>query len=307
MYHAAMRVDHVLLAVANLDRAIETFRDRLGMRAFAGGVHPGRGTHNGLIHFGSAYVELIAAHDTTHARAQTIARHVATGDAPYTFAVALLDIGRELTGLGERGLMPGPIRDGSRETPDGQRLRWQAALLAPGPSVSPEFPEPPFVIEWIRDENGMTWLRERVSLATHALPYGRLHAIVMASNDPPDLAAQFVRHFGWEITARQDWQCVLRTPNGDHVNPEIGPAPAVVIAAPRSEGDAGMASMNRALRRRIERHGPGFVGIAIETADLDAVVTGLRERSVRVEEHGDRYATIDPDDAHGALIEIVST
>ena len=41
-------IDHVVIAVADLDRAIADF-DALGFTVVRGGSHPGLGTHNALL------------------------------------------------------------------------------------------------------------------------------------------------------------------------------------------------------------------------------------------------------------------
>ena len=53
-------LDHIVIAVADLDTAIADFRS-LGFTVQPGGRHPGRTSHNALIVFADgAYFELIA-------------------------------------------------------------------------------------------------------------------------------------------------------------------------------------------------------------------------------------------------------
>src|SRR5947209_18756989 len=98
-----MRVNHMLLAVRELDGATSDFRERLGMNAQVGGVHPGVGTHNSLVHFGTAYLELIAVNDPSTERAKAFERFLAAGDAPYTFALAVADLDAATAALRPRG------------------------------------------------------------------------------------------------------------------------------------------------------------------------------------------------------------
>ena len=52
-------IDHVLIAVRDLDAVKDTF-ERLGFKVTPEGQHPGRGTSNRLVVFGEEYLELIA-------------------------------------------------------------------------------------------------------------------------------------------------------------------------------------------------------------------------------------------------------
>ena len=56
------RFDHAVIAVADLDLAIETY-SALGFEVFLGGRHEHRGTHNALIRFGADYIELLGVYD----------------------------------------------------------------------------------------------------------------------------------------------------------------------------------------------------------------------------------------------------
>src|SRR5687768_2654088 len=133
-----IRLDHVLHGVEDLDQATRDFREKLGMNAVVGGVHPGRGTHNSLVHLGNAYVELISVTEAIPRRAETLRRFLEDGDGPFDFALATSDLERASAELRARGVTVGETRDGSRETPEGSLLSWRAATTSAGP----------FMIEW---------------------------------------------------------------------------------------------------------------------------------------------------------------
>ena len=55
-----LALDHIVIAVADLDRAMVDYR-ALGFQVLPGGQHPGRTSHNALVVFADgAYLELIA-------------------------------------------------------------------------------------------------------------------------------------------------------------------------------------------------------------------------------------------------------
>ena len=56
----SLALDHIVIAVADLDRAMADYR-ALGFQVLPGGQHPGRTSHNALVVFADgAYLELIA-------------------------------------------------------------------------------------------------------------------------------------------------------------------------------------------------------------------------------------------------------
>ena len=60
---SVLNLDHVLIAVRDLNRTAQTFGDSLGFSVTPEGVHPGRGSHNRLVVFGPEYLELISVRD----------------------------------------------------------------------------------------------------------------------------------------------------------------------------------------------------------------------------------------------------
>lgn len=62
-----MRVDHVIYATADLDRAAAMVEAELGLDVLAGGRHEGLGTHNRIVPLGDGYLELLAVCDEEEA------------------------------------------------------------------------------------------------------------------------------------------------------------------------------------------------------------------------------------------------
>jgi catechol 2,3-dioxygenase-like lactoylglutathione lyase family enzyme len=123
------RLDHVVIAVADLARAVEDYR-ALGFTVQPGGRHPGRTSHNALVVFeDGAYLELIAWHAPGPAE-RWYNVHAKHGDGLVDFALLPQDTAAAIAAAGSRGLvLNGPI-DGGRVRPDGRELKWQTGRQA---------------------------------------------------------------------------------------------------------------------------------------------------------------------------------
>jgi hypothetical protein len=122
-----MELDHVLIAVADLDAAGRDLEQRYGLSSLVGGRHPGWGTGNRIVPLGDAYLELVAMLDSAEAAQAPFGRWVGSmvGSTPTPFAWCVRTA--NLDGVAARlGLEPAA---GSRETPDGSVLRWRIAGL----------------------------------------------------------------------------------------------------------------------------------------------------------------------------------
>ncbi|RYG76265.1 VOC family protein [Yimella sp. RIT 621] len=139
MVHA--RLDHVVIAVADLDEACERW-GVAGLPAEPGGRHPA-GTVNALVRGpGDAYVELISAPGSESN--PWVNRVRDSGGGFLSWAIAVDDIHAAHSAIVEAGFTPQRIVDGSRRTPEGDEIGWLMCDLGPGPFD----PDLPFLIQW---------------------------------------------------------------------------------------------------------------------------------------------------------------
>ena len=141
------QVDHLLYAARDLDRAVEDLERRLGVRATAGGRHPGRGTWNALIALGpSSYLEIIAPDPAQPAPTSGRWAGVDLPGLPRLAAWAAKSeaLDRLVADVARHGVQLGSVSQGSRQRPDGVALSWRftdpATVIANGLV--------PFFIDW---------------------------------------------------------------------------------------------------------------------------------------------------------------
>jgi catechol 2,3-dioxygenase-like lactoylglutathione lyase family enzyme len=121
--------DHVVILVADLDRAIADYR-ALGFTVTPGGEHPGRGTRNALVLFeDGAYLELIAFHSPVPGFRWW---HVfeRDGEGFVDFALLPSDVDAAVAAARGRGVAIGDPENGGRARPDGVSVRWRNARPA---------------------------------------------------------------------------------------------------------------------------------------------------------------------------------
>jgi hypothetical protein len=303
-----IRLDHMLLAVGDLPGATHNFARQLGFDARTGGVHPGRGTYNSLVHLGSAYLELIGVNDASADRARPFLQFLDLGgDGAYQFALAVDDLEVARDAVQATGLQPDTIKDGSRQTPSGDLLRWRACALNPGRGTSAELPMLPFLIQWVVDGGGREWFGDRVRLTVHPAGWTSARALLIASPEPGRLADEYAGYFGWDRTGDARDRINLGLSAGDAVNSSLGRSAAVVVVGGKVESaDPVDRLIAEAASNRLAR-GAGALGMSIGSANVGQTVAWLRRAGVRVTDSIDgRRAVIDPVDSNGAVLEIVS-
>ncbi len=138
----AIGIDHLILAVDDLDRGMAEFARRTGVTPVKGGVHPGRGTQNALASLGDRiYVEILAPSNEagTTADPRTTFRTL----TPVGWALHTDDLPAVAQHLRDASFVVSEILPGARARPNGTRLTWQTAAVS-GPSLGAA----PFFIAW---------------------------------------------------------------------------------------------------------------------------------------------------------------
>ena len=131
-------LDHVIIAVRDLPSAMERFAHALGLTVTAGGDHPGSGTHNAIVSFGTEYIEIISVRDQAEAATSERGRIVrdflsSQGDGLLGLALGTDTLDTEIAGAASRGVpLVGPVA-GSRRRPDGSMMAWQLGFAAGDP------------------------------------------------------------------------------------------------------------------------------------------------------------------------------
>jgi Glyoxalase-like domain len=141
------RVDHLVYATPDLQRGIDAIEQQLGIKASAGGQHPGLGTRNALLALGpTSYLEIIGPDPEQPKPAGP--RRFGIDDLKAPRIVRWVVKSNELASVKAKadnaGVALGAVASGSRKRPDGVLLSWRytdpATVVADGLV--------PFFIDW---------------------------------------------------------------------------------------------------------------------------------------------------------------
>ncbi|WP_160114756.1 VOC family protein [Aquimarina sp. AU474] len=137
-----MQIDHIILAINELDLGVAQFEELTGIKATYGGEHPNSNTHNAIVPMNDrVYIEILAPKkelDTIPEFFKNINILKPIGFAISTDEIELL----EKTILDSEFQTKG-IEDWSREKPNGDKLEWKL-LRINNPALSIN----PFFISW---------------------------------------------------------------------------------------------------------------------------------------------------------------
>ena len=137
----SVRVDHLVIAVEDLDRAPAAFAERTGLPVIAGGQHPW-GTANVLVPLGDAYLELAAVTEPATAAGTPFGELMLAALARGGGVCAWCAEPDDLAAAAARAGLP--VERGARARADGTTLRWRSA----GMRAAIARPELPFLIAW---------------------------------------------------------------------------------------------------------------------------------------------------------------
>jgi len=140
-------LDHLVYVAFELERAVDDFERRFGVRASPGGRHPGAGTHNALLSLGGdAYLEIIAPDPLQPAPGHPRSFGLDSLRAPrlQTWAVKHADLEELLSRALALGIDLERVESGFRRRPDGGELSWRYAGI-PADRLGGVIP---FFIDW---------------------------------------------------------------------------------------------------------------------------------------------------------------
>jgi catechol 2,3-dioxygenase-like lactoylglutathione lyase family enzyme len=284
------RIDHVMICVSDLQHGIDTYT-RLGFTLSPGGVHPGQGTHNAIAFHEADYLELLSVRD----RDEYLAGHpgggllefLAQGGGLRYIAVQSDDLAADVVQMRQRGVDISEPRDGARQTPTGQILRWKVATLGP------RHPLPIFFIEHLTP---LPERRQAAQAGTH--PNGVLHVerVYIAVADVATAAAIYSHVLGMPVPKVQRGAVI----KADMAVFDLGPT-GLTVAQPAEPGPAADA---------FARRGPGPFQVLYRTRSMDAAARWMAAHDVPppargIRNTGEQAMLVQPDDACGAYIGFV--
>jgi len=272
-------IDHVLIAVADLERARMAWT-RLGFTLTPRGRHLQQGTGNYCIMFQRDYIELLGVVDAAQGTGG-LGDFLSEGEGLRGAAFATRSGDATAAELARRGLHPTPPRDLARqlELPEGTVLpRFKLVSLPPEETpalnaficqqLTPELVRRP---AWLSHANGIT---------------GIAGVTVMVASTAP-LREPYERLFGAAVTMTDD---VLTVHAGDH---------RLIFATPDDVG-ALYPAADIVLQRKL----PAMVALTLLSRDLDRTADHLTQWQVAHGEAADGSLQVPPAAATGALLVI---
>jgi catechol 2,3-dioxygenase-like lactoylglutathione lyase family enzyme len=127
-------LDHIVLAVADLDAATAEYRTLFGRAPSWRGNHPDYGTRNTLFRLDNTYVELLAADRSARTPFSDMVRDTLgdRSERPFGLALGVDDINAAVNILRGRGLRVANPTDGMGvDERSGRRRTWRNAMMYP--------------------------------------------------------------------------------------------------------------------------------------------------------------------------------
>lgn len=289
------RIDHVMICVPDLLQGIAQYT-KMGFNIFAGGAHPGKGTHNAIALNGDDYLELLAVRDPAEYAASGkagawntgLTDFIAAGGGIRYVVVQSDDLTAEVAAMRKRGVDVSDVVDGSRRTPTGQALRWKSAVLGPKNQL------PLFFLQHVTP---MAERRKQVPDAgAHPNGVYKLERAYIVTRDAEAEAAIYANVLGMPKPTMHKGTVVM----SDMAIFEIGPT-GLGVVQPYAPGPAADALAHR---------GPGPFQALYRTTSMDAAARwmeshGLPPPARGTRSNGEQAMLMTPPDTFGAYIGFV--
>ena len=286
-------LDHVLIAVRDLGEAGVHYGN-LGFTLTPLGVHPGRGTHNRLVPFAAAYLELISVRDLAEAEVHRpdLLSFLRSREGLYRFALGTGDIEATVASLRARGLPVGePVAGARQGTKGAGGYTWRSAAIPsqslPGAEV--------FLIE-----HDYT-MAERYQASPHANQHSNgalgIDRLAIAVRDAERAAAYWRELLGLKAAP------VLS--RGSTAGRSQGVSLQLRNCYLEFISPAGVGKISRFL----DRYGEGLYRLSLEVGELEATRSYLAAQGIEIgsitEEVGRRATFVESSSAHGVLIQFI--
>jgi catechol 2,3-dioxygenase-like lactoylglutathione lyase family enzyme len=279
---ALSRLDHVVIAVANLDVAAATYR-KLGFTLTPRGLHEGKGTGNHCIMFGSTYVELLGVVDAAGAEGRLAQRVKERGEGGIAIAYGADDADRVHSDLRAAGIDAEPPNDLARPLElDGKRemVRFRNVIM-PGLTL-------PDTMQFVCTHQTPELTRARHEWQLHPNGATGVAEIIIAHDRPHDAVAEFEALFGKDRAA-------VRLGVPGQLHGMLDNAKVTVQNRAAVEERFTKNALDGAPAR-------GIVGLTIRVNEVDAVAAMLDMG--RIPHHEIRHAVVVPARAtHGVFME----
>jgi catechol 2,3-dioxygenase-like lactoylglutathione lyase family enzyme len=268
-------VDHIILAVADLDKATAEYRTLLGRAPSWRGNHPAYGTRNTLFRLDNTSIELLAADTETLSPRSKMLREALDGrpERPLGLAVAVSDLNAAVNLLRGAGLRATDPADGTGvDERSGRRRSWRNAWVDPTTSGG-------LRLLLIQHTSPPELLPRALPIADDASVCLRVDHVVIFTGD----MNASLRLWNGAFRVPEQWRRDFPDRGTRNVGLELGEMTIELIM--RAEQPPG-TSVDR------------LWGVAYEVLDCDGAVARLRAAAVEVDEPrsglapGTRVATV---------------
>lgn len=140
-------IDHLVYCVPDLEKAMNDFEQRSGIRPVFGGYHTTQGTKNALVRLsGNTYLEFLAIDENNEnvMPPRWMGIDLLQGPKMTRWALKSNQLAVDAACLKSYDPKMGEITSGQRTITTGAVLRWEIAM----PLVTPEVEVAPFLLDW---------------------------------------------------------------------------------------------------------------------------------------------------------------